>query len=177
MIFGLGAIKNVGAGALESIIAGRRADGTCRAVVDVCAGIDLRLCHKRVLEALIDAGACDSVAAGGHRAQLLAALDGAFAEAQVRQQEREAGQHALFGDGTAVARPPVPLPDVPAWTEHERLAREKAVLGFFISGHPLARYRWEVELFGTRTTATLGQWSEQKLRIAAVVTVGKRQID
>ena len=176
MRFGLGAIKNVGAGAIESIIAGRRADGPFRTLVELCDRIDLRLCHKRVLEALIDAGACDSVAAGGHRAQLLAALDGAFAEAQVRQQEREAGQHALFGDGTAVARPPVPLPDVPAWTEHERLAREKAVLGFFISGHPLARYRWEVELFGTRTTATLGQWSEQKVRIAAVVTVVKRQI-
>src|SRR5436853_425562 len=72
--------------------------------------------------------------------------------------------------------PRAPLPDVPPRSEHERLAREKAVLGFFISGHPLDRYRAEVELFGTRTTATLGQWSEQKARIAAVVTVVKRQI-
>jgi len=56
------------------------------------------------------------------------------------------------------------------------LVREKAVLGFFISGHPLARYRAEAELFGTRTTATLGQWSDQKVRIAAVVTVVKRQV-
>jgi DNA polymerase-3 subunit alpha len=65
---------------------------------------------------------------------------------------------------------------VASWSEHERLAREKAVLGFFISGHPLARYRLEVELFGTRTTATLEQWSDQKVRVAAVVTVVKRQI-
>jgi DNA polymerase-3 subunit alpha len=65
---------------------------------------------------------------------------------------------------------------VPPWSEHDRLAREKAVLGFFISGHPLARYRVEVELFGSRTTATLGRWSDQKVRIAAVVTVVKRQI-
>src|SRR5207302_6503806 len=72
--------------------------------------------------------------------------------------------------------PRAPLPDVPPRSEHERLAREKAVLGFFISGHPLDRYRAEVELFGTRTTATLGQWSEQKARVAAVVTVVKRQI-
>src|SRR5258705_192629 len=62
------------------------------------------------------------------------------------------------------------------WTEHERLVREKAVLGFFISGHPLAKYGAEVELFGTRTTATLGMWSPQKVTVAAVVTVVKRQI-
>jgi DNA polymerase-3 subunit alpha len=65
---------------------------------------------------------------------------------------------------------------VPLWTEHERLSREKTVLGFFISGHPLAKYRTEVELFGTRTTATLGAWSDQKVTIGVVVTMVKRQI-
>ena len=173
--FGLGAIKNVGAGAIESILAGR-AHGPYRSLVDLCDRIDLRLCNKRVLEALIDAGACDSLAAGGHRAQLVAALDNAFAEAQARQGERESGQVGLFGEETPSPEPRAPSPDVPPWSEHDRLTREKAVLGFFISGHPLARYRAEVELFGTRTTATLGQWSEQKLRVAAVVTVVKRQI-
>ncbi len=172
--FGLGAVRNVGAGAIESIIAGRQAAGPYRSLVDLCDRIDLRLCNKRVIEALVDAGACDAL--GGHRAQLIAALDRALGEAQVRQQERQAGQHALFGDPAAVARPPAPLPDIPPWTEHDRLVREKAVLGFFISGHPLARYRAEAELFGTRTTATLGQWSDQKVRIAAVVTVVKRQV-
>ena len=172
--FGLGAIKNVGAGAIESILAGRRTGGPYRSLVDLCERIDLRLCNKRVIEALIDAGACDSL--DGHRAQLVAALDNAFGEAQVRQQERLSGQHALFGEDTPVPRPPSSLPDVPPWSEHDRLAREKAVLGFFISGHPLARYRVEVELFGTRTTATLGQWSDQRVRIAAVATVVKRQV-
>ena len=172
--FGLGAIKNVGAGAIESILAGRQADGPYRSLVELCERIDLRLCNKRVIEALVDAGACDGL--GGHRAQLVAALDAAFGEAQARQQERVSGQHALFGEEAPVSRPPSPLPDVAPRSEHERLAREKAVLGFFISGHPLARYRAEVELFGTRTTATLGQWSEQKVRVAAVVTVVKRQI-
>jgi len=173
--FGLGAIKNVGAGAIDSIIAGRQAGGPYRSLVDLCDRIDLRLCNKRVIEALIDAGACDSLG-GDHRAQLVAALDTAFGEAQARQQERVSGQHALFGEATPVARPSSPLPDVVPWTEHERLTREKAVLGFFISGHPLARYRVEAELFGTRTTATLGQWGDQKVRIAAVVTLVKRQI-
>src|SRR5690349_18544883 len=172
--FGLGAIKNVGEGAIESILGGRQADGPYRSLVELCERIDLRLCNKRVIEALIDAGACDAL--GGHRAQLVAALEHAFAEAQARQAERDSGQQALFGGDTPSPEPRAPLPEVPPRSEHERLAREKAVLGFFISGHPLDRYRAEVELFGTRTTATLGQWSEQKVRVAAVVTVVKRQI-
>src|SRR5881396_529283 len=171
--FGLGAIKNVGEGAIASILAGRRA-ARYGSLVDLCDRIDLRLCNKRVLEALIDAGACDSL--GGHRAQLVAALEDAFAEAQARQAEREAGQVGMFGEEAPISHPASRIPDVPAWTEHERLAREKAVLGFFISGHPLAKYRTEVELFGNRTTATLGMWSEQKVAVAAVVTALKRQI-
>jgi len=173
--FGLGAVRNVGEGAIASIIAGRQS-GAYRSLVELCDRIDLRLCNKRVIESLIDAGACDSLAGGGgERSQLVAALDHAFSEAQVRQQERFTGQHALFGDETPVPRPASPLPDVPPWSEHERLTREKSVLGFFISGHPLAKYRAEVELFGTRTTATLGMWSPQKVIVAVVVTVVKRQ--
>ncbi|HXF94641.1 MAG TPA: DNA polymerase III subunit alpha [Gemmatimonadales bacterium] len=172
--FGLGAVKNVGAGAIASIISAREQGGRYRSLVDLCERIDLRLCNKRVLESLIDAGACDSL--GGHRAQLRAALEGAFAEAQVRQQERDSGQVALFGEEAPLPRPAVGLPEVDPWSEQERLQREKAVLGFFISGHPLAKYRAEVELFGTRTTATLGRWSDQKVALAAVVTVVKRQV-
>jgi DNA polymerase-3 subunit alpha len=172
--FGLGAIKNVGEGAIRSILAGFEAEGPYRTLVELCDRVDLRLCNKRVLEALIDSGACDSL--GGHRAQLIAALDAAFGEAQVRQQERDAGQVALFGEETPVPHPASPIPDVPPWTEHERLTREKAVLGFFISGHPLEKYRAEVELFGSRTTATLGEWSDRKVTIAAVATVVKRQV-
>src|SRR3989449_525814 len=105
--FGLGAIKNVGGGAIESIIAGRRAGGPYRSLVDLSDRIDLRLCNKRVIEALIDSGACDSL--GGHRAQLVAALDHAFAEAQARQAERDSGQHPLFGGETPTPHPPAPL--------------------------------------------------------------------
>ena len=171
--FGLGAVRNVGEGAIASIIAGRQS-APYRSLVELCDRIDLRLCNKRVIESLIDSGACDSL--GGERSQLVAALDHAFSEAQVRQQERFTGQHALFGEETRLPTPSSRLPDVPPWSEHERLTREKSVLGFFISGHPLAKYRVEVELFGTRTTASLGMWSPQKVTIAAVVTVVKRQI-
>jgi DNA polymerase-3 subunit alpha len=128
----------------------------------------------------VAAGACDSL--GGHRKQLVEALERILAEAQLKQQEREAGQGTLFGESPAADRagaepaPAPPLPDIPAWTEAERLTREKEVLGFFISGHPLERFRSEVELFGTRSTATLGEWSEHPVTVAAVVTAVKRQI-
>ena len=172
--FGLGAVRNVGWGAIESILAAR-GQGPFTSLVDVTERIDLRLCNKRVLESLVAAGACDSL--GGHRKQLIEGLDQVLAEAQLQQQEREAGQASLFGEAAAQHRPAPPtLPDVPAWTEAERLAREKDVLGFFISGHPLEPFRSEVELFGTRTTATLGEWSEHAVSVAAVVTAVRRQV-
>ena len=174
--FGLGAIRNVGAGAIESIIAAGTADqDTIRSLADFVERLDVRLCNKRVLESLIASGACDSL--GGHRRQLIEALDKTIGEAQLKQHERDSGQESLFGDtGQPVEIAEPPLPDVPPWSEAERLTHEKEVLGFFISGHPLAKFRREVELFGTRTTATLGEWSEHSVTIAAVITGVKRQI-
>jgi DNA polymerase-3 subunit alpha len=172
--FGLGAVRNVGRGAIDSIIAASKAS-RITTLRDFVARIDLRLCNKRVIESLIAAGACDEL--GGHRNQLMAALDAVLGEAQLLHEEREAGQVSLFGDAPgATPNRPVALPDVPAWSEAERLAREKELIGFFISGHPLAPFRSEVELFGTRTTATLGAWSEAPVTIGAVVTAVKRQI-
>lgn len=174
--FGLGAVRHVGAGAIESIIAAR-SDGRGRlaTLADFVERLDIRQCNKRVLESLIAAGACDSL--DGHRAQLLAGLDEAIAEAQLLLQDRESGQESLFGDAVQAAPRPVRgLAEAAPWPEGERLAREKEVLGFFISGHPLEKFRREVELFGTRTTATLGTWSEHQVTIAAVITAVKRQI-
>src|SRR4051812_13284779 len=182
--FGLGAVRNVGEGAIASIIAGR-SEGPYHTIADLVERIDLRLCNKRVLESLVAAGACDTL--DGHRKQLIEALDAALAEAQLLQAEREAGQGSLFGEvsaegqvgtnGNVASRNGHPvLPDIPAWTEAERLTKEKEVLGFFISGHPLERFRQEVELFGTRTTATLSEWGEHQVSVAAVITAVKRQI-
>jgi DNA polymerase III subunit alpha len=171
--FGLGAVRNVGEGAIESIIRGRR-EKPFESLADFVERIDLRLCNKRVVESLIAAGACDAL--GGHRKQLCEALEAALGEAQLKQQERDAGQESLFGEAAPARTRAGQLPDVPPWTEAERLAKEKEVIGFFISGHPLERFRDEVELFGTRTTATLGEWSEHQVDVAAVVTAVKRQI-
>jgi DNA polymerase-3 subunit alpha len=171
--FGLGAVRNVGRGAIDSFIAART-ETPFTSLTDFAERIDLRLANKRVIESLIAAGALDSL--GGHRAQLAAALDEALGEAQLAQQEREAGQASLFGEGPAARPRRAGLPELPPWSEAERLVKEKEVLGFFISGHPLERFRAEVEVFGTRTTSTLGEWSEHQVSIAAVVTVVKRQI-
>jgi DNA polymerase-3 subunit alpha len=171
--FGLGAVRNVGSGAIESIVSGRRT-GKFSDLFDFVRRIDVRLCHKRVIESLVSAGACDSL--GGHRAQLIGGLDQALGEAQLLQEEQAAGQSSLFGE-TVETLPVEPvLPDLAVWSEGERLAREKEILGFFISGHPLERHRAAVELYGTRTTATLSEWSEHPVAVAAVVTAVKRQI-
>ena len=172
--FGLGAVRNVGRGAIESILAGREAE-PYRSLRDFCERVDLRLCNKRVIESLIAAGALDEM---GDRAQLAAALDVTLAAGQLRQAERQVGQVTLFDDDTGVGaeREPAPLPDVPPWTEAERLTREKEVLGFFISGHPLDRYREEVRLFSTRSTATLATWSEHQVTAGVVVTSVTRRI-
>ncbi len=171
--FGLGAVRNVGRGAIDSIISARNTS-PFTTLADFVSRIDIRLANKRVLESLIAAGALDSM--GGHRAQLATGLDEALRDAQREQQDKEAGQASLFGDQPVVTPAYGTLVDVPEWTEAERLTKEKEVLGFFISGHPLERFRAEVEVFGTRTTATLGEWSEHQVSIAAVVTLVKRQI-
>ncbi|MCH6547337.1 MAG: DNA polymerase III subunit alpha, partial [Gemmatimonadetes bacterium] len=174
--FGLGAVKNVGRGAIESIIASREAIGPYQSLYNCCERVDLRRCNKRVFEALIAAGAFDHL--GGHRSQLLAGLETALGEAQLRQAERDAGQGSLFGEGGTdnSSADNLVLPDIPAWPEAERLAKEKSVLGFFISGHPLKRFHEEVALFSTRTTATLGTWSEHHVSIGVVVTTVDRRV-
>jgi DNA polymerase-3 subunit alpha len=181
--FGLGAIKNVGRTAIDAVIAARTSGGPFTSLADLATRVDHRVCNKRVLEALVASGATDAL--GGHRAQLFAAVDGVLAEAGLKQAESASGQGTLFGapapradhpeaGGSPVAPPP--LPTVPEWTEAERLAREKELVGFFVSGHPLNRYADEAALFGTHTTADLGRWSSEKLAVAVVVTAVKRQI-
>jgi DNA polymerase-3 subunit alpha len=175
--FGLGGIRNVGRTAIESIISARTKDGPFRSVFDLCERIDLRVCNKRVLEALAYAGAMDSL--GGHRAQLAAALDLAIREASLRQEDIATGQVSLFGapaDATENVETTHVLPNVQPWTESERLAKEKEILGFYISGHPLERFRTEAEIFATHTVADLGRWRPEPMTLSVVVTSIKRQV-
>jgi DNA polymerase-3 subunit alpha len=137
--FGLAAVKNVGHNAIESIIVGRTKLGRFSSIYEFCEKVDLRLLNKRVLESLIKSGAMDSL---GRRGQLMAVLDKAIEGAQKTQRDAESGQHGLFGVfQDEVHTHDDKLPDTPDWDEHVRLANEKEILGFFITGHPLEKYR------------------------------------
>jgi DNA polymerase-3 subunit alpha len=172
--FGLGACRGVGEGAVRSILEAREA-GPFEALFDLVDRVDLKAAGKRTLEALIAAGACDSF---GHRAQLMAGLEMAVGEAQLRQADRESGQGSLFDAGAdeAPVRKEPELPAVPEWPESDRLAREKEILGFFISGHPLEKYEDELELFADVNTAKLSEHRDRTVELPCVVTAVSRQI-
>ncbi len=144
--FGLAAIKNLGHNAIASIVAARKElGGTFRSIFQFCEKVDLRVLNKRVLESLIKSGAMDSL---GRRAQLMAVLDKSIEQAQKAHRDKEAGQHGLFGvfdDGPEAQAANDKLPDVADWDEHTRLQNEKEVLGFFVSGHPMEKYKEKIE--------------------------------
>ena len=142
--FGLAAVKNVGGNAIESIVAARKKLKSFKSIYEFCENVDLRLLNKRVLESFIKSGAMDSL---GRRAQLMAVLDKAMERAQKEQRDAESGQHGLFGIFQQEEAPANndSLPNTPEWDEHVRLAAEKEILGFFITGHPLDKYREKLE--------------------------------
>jgi DNA polymerase III subunit alpha len=153
--FGLAAVKNVGGNAIESILKARQELGSrFKSFWEFCEKVDLRLMNKRVIESLIKAGALDSL---GKRGQLMAAVDKAIERAQKVQKDAAQGQTGLFGlfnESPAPGRGDDDLPRVPDWEESVRLANEKEVLGFFVSGHPLDKYAEKLRnLTGVITTA------------------------
>ncbi len=153
--FGLAAVKNVGANAIESILKARaEAGGQFRSFWEFCEKVDLRVMNKRVIESLIKAGALDAL---GARGQLMAAVDKAMERAQKAQRDAAQGQTGLFGlfeEGPTRGRDADGLPHVADWEESERLANEKEVLGFFVSGHPLDKYAEKLRnLAGVISTA------------------------
>ncbi len=153
--FGLAAVKNVGGNAIESILKARaEVGGRFKSFWEFCEKVDLRVMNKRVIESLIKAGALDSL---GTRGQLMAAVDKAMERAQKAQRDAEQGQSGLFGlfdETPARGRDADALPAAADWEEGERLANEKEVLGFFVSGHPLDKYAEKLRnLTGVITTA------------------------
>jgi len=172
--FGLGAVRGIGSGAVQSIISAREAGGAFTSLFDLLDRIDLRALNKRACEALIAAGALDSF---GHRAQLLAGLDVAYAEIQTRAAEAAAGQASLFAvDEPSASGGHPELPSTPQWSEGERLAREKEAVGYFVSGHPLDRFRDLVRAFGPLTTGNLAEFNGRDVDLPCVVTQVTRQI-
>jgi DNA polymerase-3 subunit alpha len=153
--FGLAAIKNVGEAAMESILKTRAEQGPFQSLDDFCARVDLRLVNRRVLESLIKAGAFDSL--GLPRAQLMAQLDVALEGGQRRQRDQAEGQGSFFdllpADPLAATPRSEPVALVPEWDTDQRLEFEKEVLGFYVSGHPLARFREAIERRGGITSS------------------------
>jgi len=152
--FGLAAVKNVGHNAIESIVAGRKEKERYGSIYEFCEKVDLRLLNKRVLESLVKSGAMDSL---GRRAQLMAVLDKAIDRAAKTQRDAESGQHGLFGVfQQEETQDNDRLPDTPDWDEHTRLAAEKEILGFFITGHPLEKYRDKLRDLRALSTSDIG---------------------
>ncbi len=168
--FGLLAVKNVGEGAIESIIAAREEDGRFRSLTDFCTRIDLRLCNRKVLEALIKVGALNDL---GHPAQLLLGLDDAIASAQATQRDRVSGQTSLFDLGAADAATfERPLPEATEVPVRERLRWEKELLGLYLSEHPMGEVAEQVGQFVNAYSGDLKDESldGQRLVIGGIVT-------
>jgi DNA polymerase-3 subunit alpha len=178
--FGLTAIKGLGEGAIGAILEARAAlGGRIPSLHALCEILDLRVVNKRVLEALVKSGACDTLvtgpasagtgpAADGRtpgrdapslrelRARLFAAIDAACEHGNRTQRNKDLGQEDLFGGSGMAAGPAiVPLPDVPPWSEIEALNYEKESLGLYWSGHPVDRFADDLQRYGARTTADL----------------------
>ncbi|MBI4546348.1 MAG: DNA polymerase III subunit alpha [Ignavibacteriae bacterium] len=176
--FGLSAIKNVGVSAVENIIQSRTENGPFANLFDFCRRVDLRLVNKKTLEGLIQAGAFDGITP--HRSQLYECVEKAIQFGQNAKSYSSRGQSSLFG-GESHAQSfdqYPPLPQAESWSEFEKLSREKAVLGFYVSGHPLLRYEKEIQAFATaQFSDASAAKSGTSIRIAGVVSAVKKKID
>ena len=156
--FGLGAVRNVGETAVDSILQAREEDGPFRTLFDLCRRVDLKKVNKRTLESLIHSGAADVLAPDGHRAAILGAIDRAVSEGQHAQRDRAAGQRGLFdtlSEDVQEAAYDDSYPDVEPWTAKQRLLAEREALGFYLTGHPLDRFAGDVGRFATCASADL----------------------
>ncbi len=155
--FGLAAVKNVGQTAIDAIIQGRIKQDRFKSFFDLTDHVDLRVVNRKVLESLIKCGAFDST--GLYRSQLFAVLDQALSLGGDIQKDRESGQRSFFEAFTgdrSFNKNFQQIPAIPEWSETERLLNEKEMLGFYVTGHPLDRYKKELKSYSTASTATMG---------------------
>ncbi|MEO5658164.1 MAG: DNA polymerase III subunit alpha [Nitrospiria bacterium] len=170
--FGLVAIKNVGAGAIESVLEARRAHGRFRSLGQFCREVDLRKVNRRVIDGLIKCGAFAST--GARRAQLMEVLDRTMEAGGSTQEERRRGQATLFAGPTGDAPEEDALPEVPEWDGPSLARAEKESLGFYITSHPLAPYAPDQERLGVTATDRLGDLGDgAEVRIWGVIASKK----
>ncbi len=176
--FGMNAIKNVGANAVRSLIASRELYGKFHNLFDFCKRVDLRIVNKKTMESLIQAGACDSF--GSHRAQQFATIERATQYGQESQGKQSRGQDSLFDGGSKASKQEhIPaMVEAQPWSETEKLAREKAMLGFYLSGHPLLKYAKEMKAFSTASMGnTQGVKPGSVVRICGILSDIKKKTD
>jgi DNA polymerase III subunit alpha len=170
--FGLLAVKNVGHTAIESIVANREENGPYRSIFDLCERVDLRLVNRKVIESLIKCGALDCF--GARRSQLMAVCDQALNIGSGAQKEKASGQLSFFGMGgsdNGFGTESQTLPEIPEWPQNQILAYEKEILGFYISGHPLEQYGFEVKKFANCSAQTIRSFSEgQPVKYVGMIT-------
>jgi DNA polymerase III subunit alpha len=168
--FGLAAIKGVGEIAVETILKARGAGGSFDSLMNLCERVDTRTVNRRVLEAMVKSGACDGF--GETRATHLGLIDRALARASSLAADRQRGQASLFGHledgGVATELPVGRLPELP---HNDRLAAEKELLGFYVTGHPLMPYVPVLQRYGLATTASLTQLANRAMtRIGGLIS-------
>ncbi|MCU1240187.1 MAG: polymerase alpha subunit [Candidatus Acidoferrum typicum] len=169
--FGLAAIKNVGENTAKAIRESRLTQGEFHSLYEFCERIESRFLNKRVFESLIKSGAMDSL---GARESMLASVDDAVMAQQRATRARESGQHGLFGTAAAPAPVAFEMRESEPWSEEERLASEYAMLGFYVSGHPLAKYASRLQELKTVSLAEIeGQRNGKEVAVAALI-VGVR---
>ncbi len=181
--FGLLAVKNVGSGAVESIVKARKSGGPFVSFEDLCQRIDLRQTNRKVLESLVKAGALDTLMkekTNKSRPQLMASLDQVMARSAKFREDAEGGQSSLFEMdevGRAAHRPLAPgeIKAAGSWSDHELLGYEKEVLGFYLSGHPLARFQSELHMFSTHKLDKL-PGADTAVRIAGMISSVRRLV-
>jgi DNA polymerase-3 subunit alpha len=171
MRFGLGAVKNVGAGAIEAILEARK-EGLFKGLYDFCERVDLRRVNKRVIESLIKCGAFDST--GATRSSQIEGLEAAANYGQKIQEEKVSAQVSLFG-AEEVSRGNtsggMKLPNTPEWHDKEKLAYEKEALGFLITGHPLDRYIDDIKRLTNTDISSMVEMPEaSEVRICGIVS-------
>jgi DNA polymerase-3 subunit alpha len=171
--FGLAAIKNVGQGAMEAAIREREEKGEFTSLEDFCRRLDPRVANRKNLENLIKCGAFDFL--GQERASLFVSIDDALAAASAAQRDRASGQVSLFDDIPAPTATQMAKRVAP-WTEHEKMAYEKELLGFYVTGHPLDAYAKILAHGNYRTIASLNELTDRApFRIGgAIVQVDKK---
>src|SRR6202045_262673 len=169
--FGLRAIKNVGENTVRGILEARQKLGKFRSLYEFCERIESRFLNKRVFESLIKSGAMDSL---GARESMLASVDDAVMALQRATRLRESGQHGLFGTAAAPAPVAFEMRESEPWSEEERLASEYAMLGFYVSGHPLAKYASRLQELKTISLAEIEAQRNGKEVAVVVLIVGVR---